>query len=47
MKKINDISLIKYYVNTYNLFNYLNNDLLNCLELHEFSKDEFLCTLNS
>ena len=46
MKKINDTTLLEYYIKKYSLHNYLNHHLLNFLEIHTFSKNEFLCTLN-
>lgn len=46
MKKINDINLLEYYIKKYSLHNYLNNNLLNHLEIHTFNNTEFLCRLN-
>lgn len=46
MKKINDITLLEYYIKKYSLYKYLNNNLLNYLEIHTFNKNEFLCRLN-
>lgn len=46
MKKINDITLLEYYIKKYSLYKYLNNNLLNYLEIHTFNKNEFLCRIN-
>lgn len=46
MIKIYNTSLLNNYVEKYNLNSFLNDNLLNLLELHSFSKNEFICTLN-
>lgn len=46
MKKLLDIKLLKHYISKYSLSNYLNENLLNSLEIHVFNKNDFLCTLN-
>ncbi|WP_195989834.1 cyclic nucleotide-binding domain-containing protein [Clostridium sp. D53t1_180928_C8] len=46
MKKLNNPTLLEYYIKKHTLNNFLNNNLLNYLEIHTFNKNEFLCTLN-
>lgn len=46
MKKLTNSNLLEFYVDKYSLHDYLNENLLNYLEIHTFNKNEFLCTLN-
>ena len=46
MKKLIDKNMLIYYVDKYSLHSYLNKNLLNSLEIHTFTKNEYLCSLN-
>ena len=46
MKTIENYKLINYYLNKYELSNFINKDLLQSIKLEQFNPGEFICTFN-
>lgn len=46
MKYLNNPKLLDYYIEKFSFESFLNENLINCCELHYFDKKEFICNLN-